>query len=88
MGLVEAQIRYGLKEGLYVKHDVYRFMFMSVLFFGFSSLAQLTDGNFKMLLVFGVCLKLLINALRTYNDSNFKWALYNLAFCGIVIALG
>jgi hypothetical protein len=86
MGLVEAQIRYGLKEALYVKHDVYRFMFTSVLFFGMCALAQLSSGNFKMLVTFGLCLKFLISALRTYNDSNFTWALNNLAICGIIIA--
>ena len=63
-------------------------MFMSVLFFGLSSLAQLSSGNFKMLVVFGICLKFLISALRTYNDSNFTWALNNLAICGVIIAVG
>lgn len=60
-------------------------MFMSVLFFGLSSLAQLTSGNFKMLVVFALCLKFLISALKTYNDSNFKWALNSLAICGVII---
>lgn len=71
MSLVESQIRFGLKQALYVKHDVYRFMFMSVLFFGMSSLAQLSSGNYKMLVSFGLCLKFLVSALRAYNDSNF-----------------
>ena len=39
-----------------------------------------------MLVAFGLCLKFLISALRTYNDSNFTWALNNLAICGIIIA--
>ena len=61
-------------------------MFMTVLFFGMSALAQLSAGSFKMLVTFGLCLKFLVSALRTYNDSNFTWALNNLAICGAIIA--
>lgn len=87
MGQVEAQERYGLKQSLYVKHDVYRFMFMSVLFFGLSGLAQLSSANFKMLLTFLICLKLFMAALSHYNDSNFSYAINYLVAAGFIMAI-
>lgn len=69
MGLVEAQDKYGLKQSLYVKHDVYRFMFMTCLFFALVGIAQIISSNFKSLLTFLACLKFLATALKTYNES-------------------
>lgn len=84
---VESQLKYGLKESLYVKHDVYRFMFMTVLFFGLASLAQLASLNFKMLVAFLFCLKFLLAGLKEYSDSNSGAALNNLVVCGVILSL-
>ena len=87
MGQAEAQHKYGLKQSLYVKHDVYRFMFMSMLFFGMSSLAQLSFANFKMLLTFLVCLKPLMTALQNYEESNFGVAVNYLGGTGVLLGV-
>ena len=87
MAQAEAQDKYGLKQSLYVKHDIYRFMLMSMLFFGISSLAQLSFANFKMLLTFLVCLKPLMGALHSYDDSNFGLAVNYLGVTGVLLAL-
>ena len=65
---------------------MYRFMFMSVLFFGMSGLAQLSSANFKMLLTFLLCLKFFMSALSNYNLSNFSSALNYLMLSGLIMA--
>ena len=86
MGQVEAQDKHGLKQSLYVKHDVYRFMFMSVLFFGLSGVAQLSSANFKSLLTFLLSLKFFTSALKSYNESNFSQSTNQLLISGMVIS--
>jgi hypothetical protein len=72
MAQVESQERYGISQSLYVKHDVYRFLFMSLVFFGLVAVAQLFTGNFKMMVTFLLSLKFIIGALRHYSDNRFK----------------
>jgi hypothetical protein len=86
MAQVEAQDRFGLKQSLYVKHDIYRFMFMSALFFGMSAIAHLFSSNFKMLVAFLLSLKFLLSAIRAYNESRLTSAVNNLMGMGMVLA--
>ena len=69
---VESQERYGISQSLYVKHDVYRFLFMSLLFFALVAFAQLFTSNFKMMVTFLLCLKFTIGAVRQYSENRFK----------------
>jgi nitrate reductase NapE component len=68
---VEAQSRYGLNKSLYVKHDIYRFLFLSLLFFAITSITQISSYGFKTLIVFILALKWHINALQNYDESKF-----------------
>lgn len=86
MAQVEAQDRYGLKQSLYVKHDVYRFMLMTAFFFCLASVAQLTNYNFKMLVTFLACLKPLITAVKGYSEGKYKEVSNQLLFIsGIMV---
>ena len=62
-------------------------MFMSVLFFGLSGVAQLSSANFKMLLTFLFCLKFFASALKSYNESNFASAINYLVVAGLVMSV-
>ena len=61
-------------------------MFMSVLFFAFAAIAQLTSYNFKMLITFAICLKFMVTALRAYNESRIGSAVNNLLIWAVIMA--
>ena len=61
-------------------------MFMTVLFFGLGSLAQLSSSHFKMLATFLLTLKFWIKALHDYNDTLFNAALNQLLIVGLITA--
>lgn len=64
---VEAQSRYGINKSLYVKHDIYRFLFLSIAFFAITSLTQISSYGFKMLVIFLLALKFHAGAIHNYN---------------------
>jgi nitrate reductase NapE component len=76
---VEAQAKYGINKSLYVKHDIYRFLFLCIAFFAITSITQVSSYGFKMLIIFAVSLKWHVNALQEYNENNFSsssWKLF------------
>lgn len=83
---VEAQQRYGLNKSLYVKHDIYRFLFLSLIFFAITSITQISSYGFKMLLVFVLTLKLYINSLQKYNENKFSETSSNLLWTACILA--
>lgn len=84
---VEAQSRYGLNKSLYVKHDIYRFMFLSLIFFFLTSVTQVSSYGFKMLAVFFLSLKWHFGALRDYEENKFSRASWQLAGVTIFLSL-
>jgi hypothetical protein len=83
---IEAQYKYKLSDSLYVKNDIYRFIFMSLIFFGMVSIAQLSYYGFKMLIIFLATLKFYWTAVRAYNNNNFASALNNLIIVAILFS--
>lgn len=91
---IEAQCRYGINKSLYVKHDIYRFLFISIAFFAITSITQVSSYGFKMLIVFFLGLKWHVGALRNYNDNKFKessWEIFGviltISTCEVLYAL-
>lgn len=83
---IESQQRYGIKQSLFVKHDVYRFLFMAIMFFCFIAIAKLFSSNFKMITAFLLSFKLLLNSIYAYNENKFKESSNNLVWASLVIA--
>lgn len=84
---VQAQERYGLNKSLYVKHDIYRFLFLSLIFFAITSFTQVSSYGFKMLIVFLLALKWYINALQNYNENKFQKTSTNLLLIALIFGL-
>jgi hypothetical protein len=64
---VEAQSKYGINKSLYVKHDIYRFLFLSIAFFAITALTQISSYGLKMLTVLALSLKWHLGSLQNYN---------------------
>lgn len=75
---MEAQGRYGINKSLYVKHDIYRFLFLSIVFFAITSFTQISSYGFKMLIIFLLTLKWHLGSLQNYNENKFVESSWNL----------
>jgi nitrate reductase NapE component len=91
---VEAQGMYGINKSLYVKHDIYRFLFLSLAFFAITSITQISSYGFKMLLVFILTIKWHVGSLQKYNENKFtesSWELLGviltISICEVVFAV-
>lgn len=74
-----------MNKSLYVKHDIYRFLFLSLIFFFLTSITQVSSYGIKMLVVFFLSLRWHFGALRDYEENKFSRASWELA--GVIIFL-
>jgi len=87
---VEAQSRFGLPHSLYVKHDVYRFLVVGILFFAITAATQLSTYGPKMLFSFIFCFPTHLCALNNYSDNKFSkccWQLFGVGATFSVIEI-
>jgi hypothetical protein len=83
---VEAQSRYGLSHSLYVKHDVYRFLVVGILFFAITAATQLSTYGPKMLIAFILCFPTHIFALNNYTENKFSRCCLQLLGVGVTFS--